>query len=161
MATIIYSRALKEMLAGTLTLPTETGLKVMLLNSVYIPDQDDTVVDGGGGSDALDAEINVGSTGYVGGHGGAGRKIIAADIYENLAANRVQVGFRSGISWTGLGAGATIAAAVLVKETGANDTHTRLIAYFDVNDFATNGGTFSLLFNSASGAGAGHFRFPV
>tara|TARA_R110002020_G_scaffold46539_5_gene132339 strand:+ start:380 stop:865 length:486 start_codon:yes stop_codon:yes gene_type:complete len=161
MATIMYSRALKDMLGGTLTLPTDTGLKIMLLTSTYIPDPDDTVVDSGGSSDPLDAEINVGGTGYVGGHGGSGRKFMNADIFEDKSTNRVNIGFKSGVSWTGLAAGVTISAAALIKETGANDTNSKLIAYFDVNDFATNGGTFSLLFNSASGAGAGHFRFPV
>ncbi len=161
MPTIMYSKALYEMFDGTITFPTETGLKIMLVTSTYVPDQDDEVVDAGGATDPIDAEINVGGTGYTGGFAGAGRKVIPPDLFQNNVQNRVQLGFNSGLTWTGLGGSATIAGAVLIRETGTDDTTTRLISYFDINDFTTNGGDFTLNFLSASGAAGGHFRFPV
>ncbi len=155
MASLVYTQALMEMMDGTIDIDTDT-IKCMLVEDGYVPDQDDTVIDDGGGNDPIDHEISV--SGYTGGFGGAGRKTVSIALTANDTNNRVDIGIEADLTWSSLGAGATIAGAILVKEI-TNDTLSRLIAYFDVNDFATTGGDYTLDFTpSASG---GNIQFPL
>lgn len=155
MASHFYTTGLKECLDGTIDLDTDT-IKLMLVTASYTPDKDDLVVDAGGANDPIDHEIAV--SGYTGGWGGSGRKTVTVTISANLTDDRVDIAI-SDQTWTALGAGATIAGAILIKEGGANDTTSRLLAYFDVTDTATNGGDITLDFN-AIGAG-GNLRIAV
>lgn len=148
MASFFYTTGLKECLDGTIDLDTNT-IKLLLVTSSYTPNKDDLVVDAGGANDVVDHEINV--TGYTRGWGGAGRKTATITISANLTNDRVDIAIGD-LTWTALGTGATIAGAVLVKEGGANDTTSRLIAYFDVTDTPTNGGDITLDF-ATMGAG--------
>lgn len=146
MASIGYNTAAKEILDGTIDLSADT-LKIMLVTSSYVANKDDDVVDAGGANDPIDHEISV--TGYTGGFGGAGRKTLANKSFtvddtddEGVFDNTVD------LTWTALGAGATIAAAILIKEV-TDDTDTRLIAYLELaSPIATNGSDFTLSFNS-------------
>jgi len=148
MASFVYNTAAKEIADATIDLDTNT-LKVMLVTASYVADRDNDVVDAGGANDAVDHEINV--TGYTRGWGGSGRKTAVVTVGVDKTNDRGEV-FIADLTWTALGAGATIAAAILIKEGVANDTTSRLIAYFDLADTATNGGDITLDFDAAEGA---------
>ena len=141
MATFVYNLAAADIADGTIDLLTNT-IKVMLVTSSYVANRDDDVVDAGGANDAVDHEISV--SGYVAGWGNSGRKaLVNKTVTEDDANDRAEFD-AADITWTALGAGATIAAAILIKEGGANDTTSRLIAYLDIADTPTNGGDFTL-----------------
>jgi hypothetical protein len=141
MAEYFYNKAREEIANGTINLLTDT-IKAMLVSAVYTPDPDHLVVDAGGASDPLDAEISV--TGYTPGWGGAGRKTlgtksIAADNTLDLAKFAA-----ADLTWVALGAGATIAWVLVIKEGGVNDTTSRLISAHAVSAIATNGQNFNV-----------------
>lgn len=145
MATFVYNEAAKEIADGTLDLLSDT-IKIMLVKSGYVANRDDKVVDAGGANDALDHELSV--SGYTGAWGGAGRKALASKAIATDDANdRAEFDAADPSAWT-LATGETIAAAVVIKEGGANDTTSRLIAYLDIADTPTNGGTFTLNFDA-------------
>ena len=140
----VYNTAAKELADGTLDLDAPATLKIMLVTSAYVADRaDDTV------SQAAGAEISV--SGYVGAFGGAGRKAVTVSAITADDTNDRAVVVIDDLTWTALGSGATIAAAVLIKEI-TNDAASRLIAYFDVTATATNGGDITLDFDAAEGA---------
>lgn len=157
MASFWYNTGLKDCLDGTIALGT-TALKVMLVDSSYVPVQSDTVLNTGGATDAESAEIDVAN--YTRGWGGAGRKsaTLTLGVYNSSPTFRVDVAIAD-MTWTALGVGATIAGAILVKEGVADDTTSRPIAYLDVTDTPTNGGDITLDFASL-GAG-GNLRISV
>lgn len=130
-----------------------TGLKIMLVNGTYTPNRDDDFVDAGGASDAVDAEIT--ATNYTRGWGGAGRKAVTLTVIESDANDRASWAIAD-LTWTALGGATndTVVGAILIKEGGANDTTSLLIAYFDLTDFTTTGVAFVLDFDAA-----GNIRF--
>lgn len=146
MASGMFNRAVKEILDRTLDITT--GCKIMLVTSAYTYDPDTDFVDAGGGSDILDAEISV--SGYTGAWGGSGRKSATITFEEQDANNRAVIKIAN-LTWTALGTGATIAAAVLIKEGGSDDTTSKAIAYFDLTDTPTNGGDVTLSFDATNG----------
>lgn len=144
MASGAFNKGLSDIADGTIDLLTDT-LKVILVTSTYTYDPDTLVVDAGGASDILDAEISV--TGYTGGWGGGGRKTLTSKtVTADHTNNRAVFDAADPSAWTALGSGATIAAAVIVKEGGSNDTTSRPLAYLDITDTPTNGGDFTLIF---------------
>lgn len=147
MASFFYTQGMKEMLDGTIDIDTNT-LKIMLVKSGYVPAKADLVVDAGGANDAVDHELTV--SGYTPGWGGAGRKTPAVTMGTSTA--RVDIAIAD-LTWTALAAGETIANVLLIKEGGANDTTSRLIACFDVTDTATNGGDITLDFATLGAGG--------
>lgn len=149
MATSWYGPALRECLNGGIDLDTNTT-KLALVTSSYVFNKDDEFVDAGGANDVLDHEANV--TNYTRGWGGAGRKTATVTISYDAASDRVEV-VLADVTWTSLGGATnqTLVAAILVKEGGANDTTSRLIAYFDFADFTTNGTNFTLDFDNTDG----------
>jgi hypothetical protein len=145
MATFVYNKAAEDIASGAVDLLNDT-IKTMLVTSAYTPNRDDLVVDAGGGSDALDAEISV--SGYTGGWGGSGRKALASKTLTTDNTNDRAEFDAADLTWTTLGSGATIAGMILIKEGASNDTTSRLIAYLDVTDTATNGGDISFTFDA-------------
>lgn len=147
MATFVYNLAAKEVADQTLALLTDT-IKGMLVTASYVPDRDDDVVDAGGANDPVDHEINV--TNYARGWGGAGRLTLAGKtIGEDDPNDRAEFD-ADDLTWTALGNGSneTVAGLILIKEGGANDTTSRLIAYLDIADTLTNGNDFKLIFDA-------------
>ncbi len=145
MASFVYNKAAQEMADGTIDLLTDT-IKVMLVNSTYVPARTDLVVDTGAGTDAESAEINV--SGYTPGWGGSGRKTLGTKtLVVDQANNRAEFS-AANETWASLGTGATIAAMIVIKEGGVNDTTSRLIAYLDVTDTPTNGGNIAFTFDA-------------
>lgn len=159
MASFWYNTGLKECLDGTIALGTTT-LKLMLVDTTYatggstVPAQSDTVVSAA----IIAAEINVAN--YTRGWGGSGRKAatITLGVYNSAPTYRVDIALAD-LTWTALGSGTTIAAAILIKEGAASDATSRLIAYFDVDNTLTNGGDISLDF--ASLGSGGNMRITV
>lgn len=145
MASFVYNKAAQEIADGTVDLLNDT-IKTMLVTSAYTPNRDDLVVDAGGANDALDAEISV--SGYTGGWGGSGRKALTSKTLTTDNANDRAEFDADNLTWSTLGTGATIAAMVVIKEGGANDTTSRLIAYLDVTDTPTNGGDVTFTFDA-------------
>ena len=143
----VYNTAANLIANGTIDLDT-TAFKVMLVTSTYIANRDNDFVAAGGASDPDDAEIVV--SGYTGGFGGSGRKAAVITTAVDKTNDRAEV-YIVDLTWTALGAGATIAAAILIQEI-TNDAASRLIAYFDVTATATNGGDITLDFDAAEGA---------
>lgn len=146
MATFVLNKAAADIADGSIDLLTDT-LKVMLLKSGYVANRDDNVVDNGGANDAIDHEITV--AGYDEGWGNAGRKTLASKtVAEDDANDRAVFDCADPSAWT-LASGETIVAAAVIKEGVADDTTSRIIAYLDITDTPTNGGTFTLVIDAA------------
>jgi hypothetical protein len=146
MADVFFNKAREEIATQNLNL-TGSTLKVVLVNSSYVPGQTDLVVSAGG-SDVASAEISV--SGYTPGWGGSGRKTLANKVLSSTNGAVVPKLTADNIVWSSLGSGATIAGAVIIKEGVANDTTSRVIAYFGLTPTPTNGGDITLQW-SASG----------
>lgn len=87
MASFLFNKSVKEVLDRTLDL--SSGLKLLLVTSSYVANQDDDLVDAGGANDVVDHELNV--TNYTRGYGGAGRKATTASFEEQDTNNRAVV----------------------------------------------------------------------
>lgn len=147
MATAGYTTGIKELLDGTISFASDT-IKLMLIanDKTYTYDADHTYVDMGGENDPVDCELDV--TGYAPGFAGAGRATLASKtITVDNANNRVVIDAADPAAWT-LASGKTVVAAIIYKHV-TSDEASRLIAYVDFADTATNGGTFTLQFNAA------------
>lgn len=145
MASGSYQRNVVKMLDGTIAYLTDT-IKMLLVSTAtaYTYDPDHEFVDAGGANDIIDAEANV--TNYTRGYGGAGRKTLASKtMTNNDTSNRVELDCAD-VTWTALGGASnqTLAAAVVLKEGAANDTTSRMFAYLDFTDTATNGGDITV-----------------
>ena len=103
-----------------------------MVDSGYTADKDDLVVDASGADDPIDHEIS--TTGYVSGWGNAGRHALtAAQAWAVDEANdRAEFDAGDPATWTTFGpSGTDVDALIVIKEGGANDTTSRLIAYID------------------------------
>lgn len=138
MASLFYNRALKEQFDGTLDLTT--GMKLMLVDTNYTPDQDHDFIDNGA-DDATDPSFNeLTATNYTAGFGGAGRKSVTLTFAEVDASNKATITIPE-TTWTSLGGATndTIGGAILISEN-TNDTDSVVIAFVDLtSDQATNG----------------------
>lgn len=153
MASGFYNAALYDIGRAIIDLDTDT-LKVVLVTTGYTYDADHVFIDEAG-TDVAGTEIAV--SGYTGGYNGAGRKTATVTGQANNTNNRADFAIAD-LTWTALGAGATIGSAILVKEI-TNDAASKLVAAFDVTDTPTNGGDITLDF-LALGSG-GNLRFAA
>ncbi len=146
MASLVYNRAKKEIMDGTIDLLTDT-LKIMLVTSSYVANADHDFVDEAGANDPIDHELS--GTGYTAGFGGSGRKTLSSKTAtEDDANDRAEFDDGADITWTAIDAG-TAAAAILYKHNTA-DTDSVLIAYIDTGGFpvVTNGGDLTIQWNA-------------
>jgi hypothetical protein len=90
-------------------------------------------------------------SGYTGGFGGAGRKALASVTLQADDANDRALFDAADVTWTALGAGQTLAYAVLFKEL-TSDALSPLIALFDFTDTPTNGGDITLVWSTSPSA---------
>jgi hypothetical protein len=142
MATHWYGKGVLKIVNGSIDLDTDT-LKVMLVNDSYTSDKDHEFV-----SSVSSNEISV--SGYSGGFNGAGRKTATVATQYNATSDRVEVVIND-ITWSSLQSGATIGAAILIKEV-TNDAASPVIAIWDfTTNVATNGGDFTMDFNGTTG----------
>ena len=145
MASIVYNRAKKEIMDGTIDLLADT-IKAMLVTSSYVANPDHDFVDAGGANDPVDHELS--GTGYAAGYAGAGRKTLASKTAtEDDANNRAEFG-AANLAWTAINAG-TAAAVIIFKNGVSDDTTSKLIAYIDSGGFpiTTNGGDLNVTWN--------------
>lgn len=155
MASGAYQNGVKVWLDGTIDYLVDT-IKVLLVSTAtpYTYDPDHTIFDAGGANDIVDAETNV--SGYTRGWGGAGRKTLASKtIAVDDTNDRVEVD-AADVTWTALGTGETLEAAIIGKEGGANDTTSVPIVYLDPTNIPTNGSDVTLQF-----AATGFLHFNI
>jgi len=141
MANIVYNRARRRILQGSIVLSSAT-IKVMLLEAGYTPDKDHDFVSSVNSFEAA-------GTGYVGGFAGAGRKTVSNKIFTEDDSNDRAYMTGDSITWTGLNFG-TIVAVVLIQEV-TNDADSELLSYFDTAGLplVTNGGDVTITINAA------------
>lgn len=143
MASGFTNKALAETFKNNIDWENDT-LKIMLVDSTYQFDPEKYAVDqdDDGVYDAHHHEISV--TNYTGGYGGAGRKTATVAISEDDTNDQMDITL-SDLTWTALGAGATIGMALLIKEI--TDDQSSLVLYaFDLTDMPTMGGDVTLDF---------------
>ena len=115
----------------------------MLVKSAYTYEPDNDFVDDISGSEAD-------CSGYTGGFAGAGRKSATVTITEQTASNRV-VHIFNDLTWTALGTGNTLRAAVWIREV-TNDAASFPLAYLQFSsDLVTNGGDATVDFDGTNG----------
>ena len=138
MANLVYEEGIKSLLDRSIDWINDT-IKVMAVSSVYTPNKDDQFIDTGGASDPVDARIGTDQT--------LGSKAIGKDTTGDFAYLDA-----ADPTWSALAGGSTIVAFVVYKDTGTPTT-SKVLAYIDVTDTATNGGDVTLQFAApASGA---------
>lgn len=116
-------------------------IEVILVKSTYSPNKDDT------NSAYAAAEIS-GVSGYTGGWGGAGRKVLASKTITNDTTNdRTTYDAADPSAWT-LGTGDTVGGAIIGKKGASDDTTAIPLFFLDFSDVPTNGGTFTLSFHA-------------
>lgn len=145
MASLVYNRAKKEILDGTIDLVSNT-IKVMLVTSSYVADDAHDFVEEAA-DDANEHELS--GTGYAAGFAGSGRKTLSNKAFsEDDGNNRGEFDDTADITWTGIDAG-TADAAIVYKHNSA-DTDSVLIAYIDTGGFpiVTNGGDLTIQWNA-------------
>lgn len=131
-----------------LNLVSEAALKIVLVDDTYVHDDTRDFVDAGTADDIASHEIAV--SGYVGGFGGAGRKVPASRaLVRRDPDNRIEFDFADTL-WTALAAGVTIGGAALIVEKTA-DGDSWVVAFDDfVGNVPTDGTDFTYA-PSASG----------
>jgi hypothetical protein len=141
MASGVYNHGAYGLATGSISFTGDT-IKVMLLatDSPYVFNKDHDHVD-----DINASELNV--AGYANGFAGAGRKALAAKtVTEDLANDRVVYDAADPSAWT-LASGKTVAAAVIYWHS-VDDATSIPLFFLDFTDVATNGGTFTLVFDT-------------
>jgi hypothetical protein len=118
-----------------------TGLRIMLVGPGYTPDVTDTFVGSGAGSPGGE-EISV--DGYVGGQGGAGRKMTTGRTVTRRNNDKATVLDLDDVSFGVLGGGASevdVAGGIIIRETG-DDATSPLIVYVAFSQRQTDGTEF-------------------
>lgn len=140
MASGTYNDGSLKLQNGTVSWASDT-IEVVLVKSTYTFDKDHTA-----GTPAA-SEIT-GVSGYTGGFGGAGRKVLASKTLTNDTTNdRTVYDAADPSAWT-LGAGDTVGGAVIQKKGSADDTTAVPLFFLDFTDVPTNGSTFTLSFDA-------------
>lgn len=149
MATNFFLFGLGAIQDGSIRLGVDT-LKLMLVDETYVYDPELEVVDNGEDDTSDPSACELDATGYTAGHAGAGRKTVSVDVNVNYTDSRVEFVVPD-TTWTALGGttNGTVGGAILFKE-GANDADSVPLAFYDVADTPTNGGSITLDF-AASG----------
>lgn len=138
MPSLTYNAGSLALQNGTVNFAADT-IEIILVKSTYTPNKDDV-----NGTPAA-SEIT-GVTGYVGGFGGAGRKVLATKTLVNDTVNdRTSYGAADPSAWT-LGTGDTVGGAVIQKKGAAADATAIPLFFLDFTDTPTNGSTFTLAF---------------
>lgn len=147
MPSALYNSGSMNLWDGTIDLLTETLAKLMLLdNSTYTFDRDHDLVDEGGASDLIDAEV--GGTGYTGGYGGSGRKQLQSKTITVDKVNDRSEFDAADVTWAGIDVGEVGAAVLIVEDalgTTGDDTETRPVMFDDTNfPVTSNSGDLTL-----------------
>jgi len=150
MASGMYNKGLREILDGTIDPDTDV-LKLVLVDNTYVYNADHEVFDTGTNDVNDPSFCELSCTNYTPGWGSASRKAPTVAIAEDDGTNRVNISIAD-LTWTALGGAAndTVGGVILLKEGGANDTTSRLLAWFDLADTATNGSDVTLNFDATA-----------
>ncbi len=137
-----YGLAMELIVEQSMDFIANAGMKVGLSNSTHVPDKDDQFCDDVGADDFVDGELS--GTGYTGGFGGSGRKVLASKaVVYDTTNDRVELDAADSV-WTGINAG-TIEWATILDETGqATDTTTPVVINVDLATTVTNGGDITI-----------------
>lgn len=141
MANGVYNRAKYMLLDGTLDLPTTADLRVLLVKSTYTFDPDHNFIDPGISTGSQ--EISV--AGYA-------RQPLTGETIVEDDTNDFAYLDADDIVFAGLAAGQTVGGAVLYKYNAA-DTAAELIAFYDLTDTATNGGSITVQWATVASGG--------
>ena len=140
MASFTYNAGSLALQNGGVVWSSDT-IEVILVKSSYTPNRDDT------NSVYSTAEIS-GVSGYAGGFGGAGRKVLASKTLTNDTTNdRTVYDAADPSAWT-LGTGDTVGGAIIGKKGSASDATATPLFFLDVADTPTNGSSFALQFDA-------------
>jgi hypothetical protein len=150
MASAWHQSGLKDLLNGSMDIDTDT-FKLIPVDSTYTDDKDYVFLDEGDGDDVSSHEIS--ATSYTGGFGGAGRKSCTITLQANNTDDRVDIAIAD-ITWSSIGgaSNATIGGFILAKEI-TNDAGSKILAFFDITDTATNGGDITVDFTALASGG--------
>lgn len=141
MASFTYNGGSKALQDGTVNWAADT-IEVVLTKSTYTPNKDDV-----NGTPAA-SEIT-GVSGYTGGFGGAGRKVLASKTHTNDTVNdRTVYDAADPSTYGALGAGDTIGGVVIQKKGAASDATAVPLFFIDVTDTPTNGSAVALVFDA-------------
>lgn len=138
----VYNNAKEQFLSGN-TLDLDDGAatyKVLLLKSGVAIDYTDVFV-----ADLTPGTNEISVAGYAR-QTLTGRTVTQDDVNHRGDAAATKVTFSS------LASGQTIGAAVIFKDLGA-DASSLLVSYYDLTDTATNGGDFTILWDSGDPSG--------
>ena len=140
MASKLYDGGMTAILGAGLVLGTDT-LKIMLVTTSYTFAQGETAM-----TNAAAAELSV--TGYTPGFASSSRHTVSSKTTATDGTNhRSKFSGQATDTWTALGAGATISAAILYKHL-TNDASSTPLVYLDFTDTATNGSDFTLTYDT-------------
>lgn len=140
MSSLSFNAGVKAIADRTVDFASDT-IEIVLTKSSYTPNKDDV-----NGTPAA-SEIT-GVSGYVGGFGGAGRKVLASKTITNDTTNdRTVFDAADPSAWT-LGAGDTIGGAVIQKKGSASDATAIPLFFLSFTAVPTNGSTFTLAFDA-------------
>lgn len=149
MADLLYNTAGGELWGGgtPIALLTDTVKAMLLDNSgTYTANRDDDVVDAGGASDPIDAEVS--GTGYTGGYGGSGRLTLSSKTITVDKANDRSAFDAADLTWSSIDVGDVGALLTIIEDhlgTAGNDTETRTVSHHDTNfPVTTNGGDLTV-----------------
>ena len=122
---------------GAIVFDTDAAIKIMLVKSSYVFNNDHTVTDL--------AAHEVGVSGYTGGFNGAGRKALASKTTTKDNTNdRTVYDAADPSPWT-LAAGEIVGGAAVIREN-TNDAGSTALFFINLTDTPTNGGTQSITF---------------
>jgi hypothetical protein len=141
MASGIYNAGSLALEDGTIDFLTDGAIKIMLLLASYTFDKDHATV-----TTLATDEVTV--SGYTGGFNGAGRKVLGTKtVTKDDATDRVKIDAADPSAWT-LATGETVGGAAVIREA-TNDAGSTPLFFLDFTDTPTNGGTFTVSFDSA------------
>lgn len=135
MADVIFNSFKRDIMNGSIDLDSDT-IKVALVTSAYVPDQDNHTKKG-------DVSNEITGTGYTSGGKALSGKTVTADNTDNE-------GVFDALDTAWLSASFTARAAVLYKSRGGVASADELIAYIDFgsNKTSTSPGSFVITWNS-------------
>jgi hypothetical protein len=141
MASLVYNEGAMQLESGGSVAWASDTIEVVLVKSTYTANKDDT------NTVLATAEIS-GVSGYTGGFGGAGRKVLASKTKtKDTTLDRIVYDAADPSAWT-LGVGDTVGGAIIQKKGSADDTTAVMLFFLDFSDVPTNGSTFTLVFDA-------------
>ncbi len=134
MANGVYNKG-KELIAnGGIDLDT-SSLKVLLVKSTYTFNADHLFIDNADGNDPQSHEVGV--SGYS-------RQALASPVVTRDDTNDFAYLDGTDTVFAALAAGETVGGAILYKDAGGADTANPLLAFYDLTDTPTNGGSITV-----------------